>query len=191
MAHSKLNGSRREWNPGLRSRSLGCRFSRASTYASTNMAAGTPGSGRVEVDERDDRGGGDPQQIPRSCAESLLTAVARLEEGERHRTQTSVARSSTSPAGTSAIEEHRRLFGYETPSSSRSSKRSGTLQRSQGPTKKMVVTTRSGDCRVFPVKNTWTKLFVCFSCTSNNEVPTASAKINLSFAGLGEKKVVF
>ena len=66
------------------------------------MAAGTPGSGRV-VDERDDRGGGDPQQIPRSCAESLLTAVARLEEGERHRTQTSVARSSTSPAGTNNL----------------------------------------------------------------------------------------
>lgn len=109
------------------------------------MAAKTPGSGRGEVDERDDRGGGDPQQILRSCAESLLTAVARLEEGERHRTQTSVARSSTSPSGISAIEEHRRLFGYETPSSSRSSKRSGTLQRSQGPTKKMVVTTRSGD----------------------------------------------
>lgn len=155
------------------------------------MAAKTPGSGRGEVDERDDRGGGDPQQILRSCAESLLTTVARLEEGERHRTQTSVARSSTSPSGISAIEEHRRLFGYETPSSSRSSKRSGTLQRSQGPTKKMVVTTRSGDCRVFPVKNTWTKLFVCLSCTSDNEVPTASAKINLSFAGLGEKKVVF
>ena len=73
MAHSKLNGSRREWNPGLRSRSLGCRFSRASR----NMAARTPGSGRVEVDERGDRGGGDPQQILRSCAESLLTAVAR------------------------------------------------------------------------------------------------------------------
>lgn len=41
------------------------------------------------------------------------------------------------------------------------------------------------------MKNTWTKLFVCLSCTSDNEVPTASAKINLSFAGLGEKKVVF
>ena len=41
------------------------------------------------------------------------------------------------------------------------------------------------------MKNTWTKLFVCLSCTSDNEVPTATAKINLSFAGLGEKKVVF
>ena len=39
------------------------------------MAARTPGSA---VDERDDRGGGDPQQILRNCAESLLTAVARL-----------------------------------------------------------------------------------------------------------------
>ena len=159
--------------------------------ASRNMAARTPDSGRGEVDERDDHGGGDPQQILRTCAESLLTAVARLQEGERHRTQTSVAHSSTSPAGTSAIEEHRRLFGYQTPSSSRSGKRSGTLQRGQGPSKKMIVTTRSGDCRVFPVKNTWTKLFVCLSCTSDSEVPTASAKINLSFAGLGEKKVVF
>ena len=90
---------------------------------------------------------GDLQNILRSCAESLLTALARL-EGERHRTQKSVARSSTSPAGTSAIEEYQRLFGYEKPSSSRSCKRSGTLQRSQGPTKKMVVTTRSVDCRL-------------------------------------------
>ena len=123
------------------------------------MAAGTPVSGGGEVDERDDHGGGDPQQILRSCAESL-------QEGGRHRTQTSVARSSTSLAGTSGIEEHRRLFGYQTPSSSRSGKRSGTLQHGQGPSKKMIETTRSGDCRVFPVKNTWTKLFVCLSCTS-------------------------
>ena len=140
--------------------------------ASRNMAARTPDSGGGKVDERDDHGGGDPQQILRTCAESLLTAVARLQEGERHRTQTSVAHSSTSPAGTSAIEEHRILFGYQTPSSSRSGKRSGTLQRGQGPSKKMIVTTRSGDCRVFPVKNTWTKLFVCLSCTSDSEVPT-------------------
>ena len=185
---TKLNGPHREWNSGLRSRSLGSRFSRASR----NMAARTPDSGGGEADERDNHGGGDPQQILRSCAESLLTAVVRLQEGERHRTQTSVARSSTWPADTctSAIEEHRGLFGYQTPSSSRSGKRSGTLQRGQGPSKKMTVTTRSGDCRVFPVKNTWTKLFVCLSCTSDNEVPTASAKIHLRFAGLGEKKEV-
>ena len=41
------------------------------------------------------------------------------------------------------------------------------------------------------MKNTWTKLFVRLSCTSDNEVPTARAKINLSFSGLDEKKVVF
>ena len=41
----------------------------------------------------------------------------------------------------------------------------------------------------FTVKNTWTKLFVRLFCTSDTEVPTASAKINLSFAGLGEKVV--
>ena len=32
---------------------------------------------------------------------------------------------------------------------------------------------------------------LCLSQTSDKEVPTTSAKINLSFAGLGEKKVVF
>ena len=74
MAHFQT-----EWLPPrmefyvLRSRSLGCRFSRALG----NMAARTPG-------ERDYHGGGDPQQILRSCAESLFTAVARLQEGERH-----------------------------------------------------------------------------------------------------------
>ena len=93
---TKLNGSHREWNSGLRSKSLGSRFS----HASRNMAARTPDSGGGEADERDDHGGGDPKQIVRSCAESLLTALARLQEGERHRTQTSVARSSTWPADT-------------------------------------------------------------------------------------------
>ena len=87
---TKLNGSHCEWNSGLLSKSLGSRFSRASR----NMAARTPDSGGGEADERDDHGGGDPQQILRSCAESLLMAVARIQEGERHRTQTSVARSS-------------------------------------------------------------------------------------------------
>jgi len=43
------------------------------------MAARTPCNASGE----DDHGGGDPQQILRSCAESLLTAVARLEGGER------------------------------------------------------------------------------------------------------------
>ena len=61
----------------------------------------------------------------------------------------------------------------------------------QGNSMKMTVTTRSGDYRVFQVKNTWTKSFLCLSCTSDNEVPTASAKIHLRFAGLGEKRVVF
>ena len=40
-----------------------------------NMAARSPCNASGE----DDHGGGDPQQILRSCAESLLTAVARLE----------------------------------------------------------------------------------------------------------------
>ena len=34
-------------------------------------------------------------------------------------------------------------------------------------------------------------MFICLSKTSEKEVPTMSVKINLSFAGLGEKEVVF
>ena len=153
------------------------------------MAARTP---YINASGEDD-GGGDPQQILRSCAESLLTAVARLEGGERSLTaptQTPVARSSSPSTSSTAIEEHRRLFGYQTPSSSRCGRRSGS-QRGQGPSKKIVVTTTSGECKVFPVKNTWTKLFVCLSRTNDQEVPSTSGKISLSFAGLGEKKVVF
>lgn len=153
------------------------------------MAARTPYNASGE----DDNGGGDPQQILRSCAESLLTAVARLEGGERSLTapaQTPVARSSLPTTSSTAIEEHRRLFGYQTPSSSRCGRRSG-IQRGQGHSKKIMVTTRSGECKVFPVRNTWTKLFVCLSRTNDQEVPSTSGKISLSFAGLGEKKVVF
>ena len=71
------------------------------------MAARTPYNASGE----DDNGGGDPQQILRSCAESLLTAVARLEGGERSLTapaQTPVARSSSPTTSSTAIEEHRR-----------------------------------------------------------------------------------
>lgn len=153
------------------------------------MAARTPYNASGE----DDNGGGDPQQILRSCAESLLTAVARLEGGERSLTapaRTPVARSSSPTTSSTAIEEHRRLFGYQTPSSSRCGRRSG-IQRGQGHSKKIMVTTRSGECKVFPVRNTWTKLFVCLSRTNDQEVPSTSGKISLSFAGLGEKKVVF
>ena len=69
----------RELNSGLRSRSLGLTEVLGFLRASRNMAAGTPCNASGE----DDHGGGDLQQILRNCAESLLTAVARLEGGER------------------------------------------------------------------------------------------------------------
>ena len=58
-----------------------------------------------------------------------------------------------------------------------------------GCQQKNMVTTRSGECKVFPVKNT--KLFVCLSRTNNQDVPSMSGKISLRFAGLGKEKVVF
>jgi len=114
----------------------------------------------------------------RRSTESLLTAVARLEGGE-----TPVAGSSSPSASSTAIDEHRRLFGYQMLSSSRCGRRSGT-QSGQCPRKRVMLTTRSGKCNVFPVKNTWTKLFVCLSQTNDQEVPATSGKISLSFAEL-------
>ena len=150
--------------PGIDWSPLG--FSRPSR----NMAARTPCNASGE----DENGGGDPQQILRSCAESLFTAVAQLQGGE-----TPVARSSSPSTSSTAIKEHRRLFGYQTPSSSRCARRSAT-QRGQGPSKKVMVTASCGKCNVFPVKNTWTKLFVCLSRTNDQEVPTTSGKISLN-----------
>ena len=100
------------------------------------MAARTPDSGAGgEVGQGEAQGSGEPQQILRACAASLLTAVARL-EGERpvgNPAQPSVI--SGASTALSAIDEHRRLFGYQTPSSSRSGW-SGTFKRGQRPSKK-------------------------------------------------------
>ena len=80
-----------------------------------------------------------PQQILRSCAESLLTAVAQLESGERSLTdpaQTPVAGSSLPSTSYTVIEEHRRLFPYQMPSSSRCGRWSGS-QHGQGASRKI------------------------------------------------------
>ena len=158
--------------PGLDWSPVG--FSRASR----NMAARTPSNASGE----DKNGGGDMQQILTSCAESLLMAVAQLEGSE-----TAVAHSSSPSTLSTAIDEHHRLFGYQMPSSWRCGRQSGT-KGGQGPRKRVMSTTRSGKCNDFPVKNTWTKLFVCLSWTNEQEVPTMSVKISISFGGLGEIK---
>ena len=53
------------------------------------------------------------------------------------------------------------------------------------------VPTRSDECKVCPVKNTWTILFVCLSRTNDQEVPTTSGKITLSLQGLAKKRSYF
>ena len=145
MDHVKLNGSQIEWHTsklngsqldgppriefwtmlkehGIDWSPLG--FSRASR----SMAARTPCNAGGE----DENGGGDPQQILESFAQSLLTAVARLKGGK-----TPVARSSSPSTSSTIIDEHRRLFGYQTPSSSRCGRGSDT-QSGQGPRKRVI-----------------------------------------------------
>jgi hypothetical protein len=54
-----------------------------------------------------------------------------------------------------------------------------------------MVTTKTGQRLAVPIKNTWTRICVCLYKITANEVPAASEKIRLSWAGLGVKKVVF
>ena len=52
MAHSKLNGSRREWNPGLRSRSLGLKNRLYSSgYNAPVNLSGHPGRPKFDISQ--------------------------------------------------------------------------------------------------------------------------------------------
>ena len=115
-----------------------------------------------------------PQQSP-----ARLTSTTTRPTGNAAISSSSI---SGLAAPASAIDEHRRLFGYQVPSSSRT----GTSSR--GQKRKIVVA--NGKRIIIPVKKSWTRLFVCLSKTSAKEVPSAKEKISLSLAGLGEKKIV-
>ena len=82
----------------LETRSLGLTEVLGFSRALRSMAARPSDDSGGEVEQREDHGDGDPQQILRSCAQSLLTPVPRLEDRLlTNSTQTPVARSSTSP----------------------------------------------------------------------------------------------
>ena len=82
-------------------------------------------------------------------------------------------------------EEHRRPFGYRPPTP-----RSSCVQ-SQGSSKKRVVTGKNGRPIAITVKDTWTHSFVCLSNTCDDITPCCKQKVDLSMAGLGEKKITF
>ena len=82
-------------------------------------------------------------------------------------------------------EEHQRLVGYRPPTP-RSS-----IKPQSGNKKKRIVSGRNGQPIAITIKDTWTHGFVCLSKTCDNQTPSCKEKVELTMAGLGEKKVLF
>ena len=137
----------------------------------------------------------DPKDLLRACAESLLNAVNHLENRTPQQATTQATSQATTQATSqrnqssnvprqSSIEEHRNLFGYRPPTVTRSSNR-------QPPSKRMVVTTSTGERVSIPVRNTWSRTFVCLPNKNATTVPSASQKVSMALAGLDEKTICF
>ena len=94
----------------------------------------------------------------------------------------------TSPSSRLSVqEEHRSLFGYTPPNP-----RSSCTQSQRGSSsKERVITGRNGKPVGIPVKDTWMHNFVCLNNTCDETTPGCKQRVELSMAGLGEKKVTF
>ena len=97
-------------------------------------------------------------------------------------TTTTTCHPGTSSSNPSSLarEEHNRIFGYKPPttvSRNRSGKRSATPGGSRP--------------KYFKHSSTWSRQFICLSEKGHNHVPSATERINLLLAGLGEKKIQF
>lgn len=103
------------------------------------------------------------KNLLKTCAENLLNAVSQLEnrpQGSSHvAPMAPAAPVAPAVAGLPVVEEHRRLFGFRPPNNSRAS----TSSRSgkQPAPKRRMVATSTGEQISIPVRNTWTRTFVC------------------------------
>ena len=124
----------------------------------------------------------DYRQVLRECAERLISTADRLPVNGSNTSEANRG----SNAGTSqesqpsALEEHRRIFGYR-PSVGPFQKARSTNSRGK----------RGGGSPYFIPRNTWTRSFLCLGKKDSISPPSASEKIALSAAGLGEKRIVF
>ena len=137
----------------------------------------------------------------RECAQQLIMTadrIAGIEEQETSvassgsgntatststRTATSVsatAANAVRPAG-EVWQEHRRIFGFRSSSSTTSRSRSGA--RVSGTNARRYAPYRAGQ--------TWTRAFVCMASIAQMNPPSASQRIELSLNGLGERKIEF
>lgn len=148
----------------------------------------------------------DPKDLLRACAENLLNAVSHLENRTSQQATTQANSQGTNSNSTivsnrsqqlqgnqtsnvprqSAIEEHRNLFGYRPPSMTRS-----TGSNRQPPSKRKIVKSSTGECVSIPVRNTWSRTFVCLPNKNATTVPSAEQKVNMALAGLDERTICF
>ena len=157
----------------------------------------------------------DPKELLRACAENLLNAVTRLEgpsstsqvpvsatagplsgltsqSSEVSQCSSLLTSSMVSSAATlkpkgsaqvnkpSAAEEHRKLFGYRPPASSRS-------MRPPQPKRRRT----TGNQVLVPVRNTWSRVFVCLLKKNATTASSAAEKVQMALAGLDEKTICF
>lgn len=133
------------------------------------------------------------KNLLKTCAENLLNAVSQLEnrpQGSSHvAPMAPVAPVAPEAAGLPVVEEHRRLFGFRPPNNSRAS----TSSRSgkQPAPKRRMVATSTGEQISIPVRNTWTRTFVCLEKKNATTPPSAFEKVSMALAGLEEKSICF
>ena len=129
------------------------------------------------------------KNLLKSCAENLLNAVSRLE----NRPQVSSPVDLLAPVApvVPVVEEHRRLFGYRPPNNSRASSSTSSRNGKQPAPKRRVVATSTGDRISIPVRNTWTRTFVCLEKRNATTAPSTFEKVSMALAGLEEKSICF
>ena len=89
------------------------------------------------------------------------------------------------------VEEHRRLFGYRPPKNSRVCSNSSSMNGKQPAPKRCVVATSTGDRISIPVRNTWTRTFVCLEKKNATTAPSPFEKVSMALAGLEERSICF
>ena len=119
------------------------------------------------------------KDVLQQCARNLINVAQQVQSCDRV-TQTSQM-SPTANRQTNVLQEHRALFGFVPPSGGQT--RSSTNSRAKYP-KKRVIFTPSGRIPI-PVRDTFTKPFVCLANKDQTVPPSVQEKIQLGLAELG------
>lgn len=123
------------------------------------------------------------KNLLKSCAENLLIAVSQIE----NRPQVSEPTAPVLPV----VEEQRRLFGHRPPKNSCASSSTNFRNVKQPAPKHCVVATSTGDRVSIPVRNTWTRTFICLEKRNATTAPSTFEKVSMAMAGLEEKSICF